>query len=80
MDNPNSAHHYRDQPESYEDASFIQDYQDDEEIPEDFFDHISSIGEAADRSNITNNVTRAGTAAGRPYDDQVADYTEDIDT
>ena len=80
MDNRNSAMHYQDQPESYENASFIHDYQEDEDIPEDFIEQISSIEGAADRSMITNNVTRAGTAGGRQYDDQVADYTDDIDT
>ena len=51
MDNPNSAHHYGgDTHGSYEGASFIQDYQEEDDIPEDFIDHISSIGEGPDRA------------------------------
>ena len=80
MDNPNSAHHYQDQHESYEGASFIQDYQEEDEIPEDFIDHISSIEEAQNRSQLANKAPRVGTAGARPYDDQVADYTDDIET
>jgi len=80
MDNPNSAHHYGDNHESYEGASFIQDYQEEEDIPEDFIDHISSIGEAPERGQMTNKGNRAGTAIARGYDDQVADYTDDFET
>lgn len=51
----------------------------DDEIPEDFVDHISSIEERIDPSRLAEE-KRSALAGARLLDDQVGDYTEDIET
>ena len=62
----NNANHGQQQElqESYEGASFLQDYQEEDDIPEDFVDHISSIEEGADRSRLAHHANRSALAAG----------------
>lgn len=69
--------------DSYEGASFLHDYHHgvvEDEIPEDFVDHISSIEERIDPSRLAEEKRSALAGARLLMDDQVGDYTEDIET
>lgn len=76
---PGQHHINHDLQDSYEGASFLHDYQVEDEIPEDFVDHISSIEERVDPSRLAED-KRSALAGARLLDDQVGDYTEDIET